>query len=415
MAYKENFEEIVSTVQEVQDLFSYPIVEENTEYKIGGNQISDVNLDSSYKLIFDNSEHLTIKLLDTHQNSFKLVYLDPPYNTKRTRGARKFYSDTKENWEKVTSTIIENTYHLLRDDGFLAISINQMELFNLKKICDNYFKEDCFIGLFPIKIRHSERQLMINATYHDVYEYLLFYRKNKKTRFITEDSSAKLEKFVYDVVIKEDKPIRKNINDKLIEIYQPHQYEIVKKMPSLDLQRRYIIAGKLATANWSGEFFETHLRAFGKDLLIKVHGLDKEGLGYRWFQSQNDKRNSGVYFQSSLTAGRPILPTNDLDFTEIVPNIYKEGGKGCDFKDSKKPEQLLEFIIKICTNKNDLVGDFYAGSGTTLASCIKTNRSCITSENNETSFNIIENRINNLKQGLDISNEKYNFEIEVIK
>ncbi len=419
--YKENNIEDVSIVQDgnAQLAFGYASTEESPKTQSTKDVIQPKhnlsNTENKYQLAFEDSEVFTEKLTISHKEKFKLIYLDPPYNTKRTRGARKFYSDTKENWEKATSTIIENSHKLLRDDGFLAISINQMELFNLKNICDRAFGEECFIGLFPVKIRHSERQLMINATYHDVFEYLLFYRKNKKTRFITEDKGAKLEKFIYEVCILEDKPITTKKNEKLVEIYQPHQYKIIKQAPSLDLQRRYIIAGKLATANWSGEFFETHLRALGKDLLIKVHGLDKEGLGYRWFQSQNDNRNSGVYFQSSLTAGRPILPTNDLDFTEIVPNIYKEGGKGCDFKDSKKPEQLLEYIIKFCTKENDLVGDFYAGSGTTLATCIKMKRACITSENNITSFEVIENRIKNLKEGLDLLSEKYNFEIEITK
>ena len=81
---------------------------------------------------------------------------------------------------------------MLRDDGFLAISINQTELFNLKGIVDEYFGEENFIGLFPVKIRHKERQLMINATFHDVYEYLLIYRKNKQQRFICENKPANL-------------------------------------------------------------------------------------------------------------------------------------------------------------------------------------------------------------------------------
>ena len=366
-----------------------------------------------YNLIQKDALKETSELLGTHKSKFQLIYLDPPYNTKRTRGARKLYTDNSNNWNNNLQIIVQNSFDLLKDTGFLVISINQTELFNLKSICDKTFSDENFIGLFPVKIRHSERQLMINATYHDVYEYLLFYRKNKKNRFFTEQKAAKVEKFSYQIKLNNENSLIENINGKKVEIYQPSQYEIIKVNPDLDNLRRYIIAGKLATANWSGEFFEKHLRRLGSNLLVKVYDLDKKGLGYRWFQTQNEKRRSGVYFQSSLSAGRPILPTNDLDYTDIVPNVYKEGGEGCDFKDSKKPEQLLEFILEICTRKGDLVGDFYAGSGTTLAKAIKMERSCIVVENNPTSISIIEKRLENLRKGKDICNKQYKFEIEI--
>lgn len=332
---------------------------------------------------------------DEVKGKAKLVYLDPPYNSKRNRGARKYYNDSNMLWSLFISNIINYSYEMLRDDGFLAISINQTELFNLKGIVDEYFGEENFIGLFPVKIRHKERQLMINATFHDVYEYLLIYRKNKQQRFICENKPANLEKFCYKITILDRNCRKEEINGKQVEIYDAGMYKITKVEPSEDNLRRYIIAGKLKTANWSGEWFENNLRALGNDKLVKVYGLENEGLGYRWFQTQNDKRVSGVYFQSTLCAGRPILPTNDLDYTEIVPNIYKEGGEGCDFKDSKKPEKLLEWIISITTNKGDLVIDLFGGSGTTIDVCIKNSRDCIIVEKHLEPYNIIKRRIEN--------------------
>ncbi|MCE2983686.1 MAG: site-specific DNA-methyltransferase [Parachlamydia sp.] len=365
-----------------------------------------------YNLFLQDASSLTKDLIKSYKDSFQLIYLDPPYNTKRSRGSRKHYSDNSAIWSDHIHKVVDNSYKLLKKEGFLVLSINQMELFNLKTICDSVFGSECFIGLFPVKIRHSERQLMINATYHDVFEYLLFYRKHKQTRFFTEQKHPRIEKFDYRIELLTEKPKKIIINGKEVEVYSPEQYKIIQDKPSLKHLRRYIIAGKLATANWSGEFFESHLRKLGENLLIKVHGLEKEGLGYRWFHTQNEKRNSGVYFQSSLTAGRPVLPTNDLDFTEIVPNIYKEGGSGTDFKDSKKPEQLLEYIISITTRENDLVGDFYGGSGTTIAKCIKMNRSCFTGDNGVESIKIISKRLSNLKEGKDICGIKYNFQLQ---
>jgi len=280
-----------------------------------------------------------------------------------------------------------------------------MELFNLKQIVDNIFSSDNFVGLFPIKIRHKDRQLMINATYHDVYEYLLIYRKNKSTRFICDYKNPDLDKFTYRINIIDNKPLKKLINGKKIEIFNNNQYKVINDKPDSNNFRRYIIAGKLKTANWSGEWFENHIRSFGTDKLVKVYGLENNGLGYRWFETQNHKRVSGVYYQSASGAGRPILPTNDLDFTDEVTNIYKEGGEGCDFKDSKKPERLISWLLDITTNKNDLVVDLFGGSGTTLSVAMKKNRSCYIVEKYDDSYNILLNRINNLMENFD-SNSK---------
>lgn len=329
-------------------------------------------------------------------NKAKLVYLDPPYNSKRNRGARKIYNDKSNNWREEVEQVIEESYKLLRDDGFLAISINQTELFNLKNIVDEIFSPELFVGLFPVKIRHKDRQLMINATFHDVYEYILIYRKNKKTRFICEEKLPNIDKFCYKINIIDDNPIKTSFGGKNVEIYEKNQYEIIKEKGSSENFRRYIIAGKIKTANWSGEWFELYLRQLGNDRLIKVEGLENQGLGYRWFQTQTSNRKSGVYYQSAKGAGRPLLPTNDLDYTDEVTNIYMEGGKGCDFKDSKKPEKLLQWLIEITTNCNDLVIDLYGGSGTTAAMAYKTQRNCVISEKYQKSFDIIKTRMSNL-------------------
>lgn len=364
-----------------------------------------------YRVVFDDVLEYCDKNREKLCGKFKLVYLDPPYNTKRKRGARKTYNDTNSNWSSFMDNIIGFSREFMSEEGFLAVSINQMELFNLKNIIDSHFGAENFIGIFPVKIRHKDRQLMINATFHDVYEYILIYRKQRGTRFFCENKVADKSKFIYKINILDNNPTIKNISGKKVEIYLPDQYEIVKGESESEelLLRRYIIAGKLKTANWSGEWYENNLAHLGNDLLIKVYGLEQQGLGYRWFNTANSKRKSGVYFQSILNSGRPILPSNDLDFTDEVTNIYKEGGEYCDYKDSKKPEKLINFLLEICTQKEDKVLDMFGGSGTTLACCIKQGRDCIIIDNNIEAIKIINNRLNNMRNGKDIDLKEYEF------
>lgn len=356
-----------------------------------------------HELIYGDAGKYCGKYRDEIRNKFKLIYLDPPYNTRRKRGARKNYSDTDNHWGNNMEVIIKNSYPTLRDDGFMVFSINQMELFRLKQIADQTFTPECFVGLFPVKIRHKDRQLMINATFHDVFEYLLIYRKNRQTRFECGEKKADLSKFIYEIRVAEAAVDRREAAGKRIELYTPGSYEIIKRSESNEnCFRRYVIAGKLKTANWSGEWYENNLAGLGDDLLIRVYGLEQEGLGYRWFHTSNSKRKSGVYFQSQLNAGRPVLPANDIDFTDEVTNIYREGGPGCDYKDSKKPEALINYLLDICTKKEDFVLDMFGGSGTSAACCIKKSRRFVMIDNNQKAIAIIKNRLENIKNGLDL-------------
>jgi adenine-specific DNA-methyltransferase len=362
-------------------------------------------------VLIEGDNRVVMASLIERKFQFQLIYMDPPYNTGRLRGARKEYRDNiKAEWSDDIEQVAKMVSPLLAESGFLAVSINQMELFNLKPIIDKVLGADSFIGIFPVKIRHKERQLMINATFHDVFEYLLIYRKNKKTRFYTTSKTAREDKFIYAVETLGAPSQVLELNGKQVEVYTKENYRINQIGFTPDSMRRYIIAGKLATANWSGEWYESHLRKLGQNLLIKVHGLEKEGLGYRWFETGNERRDSGVYYQSQLNSGRPILPTNDLDYTEVVPTIYKEGGPGCDFKDSKKPEALLQFLMSICTLPGDLVFDPFGGSGTTIATAIKQGRIGFTAENNPMAINVIENRLRNLADGKD-NGAPYAFEV----
>lgn len=343
---------------------------------------------------------------------FQLVYLDPPYNTGRMRGARKSFGDRISNeWQRSIIQTIRDARGLLQETGFLAASINQMELFNLKSALDAVFGASCFVGLFPVKIRHRDRQLMINATFHDLFEYLLIYRVSKKTRFFTNQSAISQGKFSFTVRPLGNASHFRTIGGKKVEIYEPGSYEIREGAFGPGSLRRYVIAGKLATANWSGEWYEKHLKGLGNDLLVRVWGLENKGLGYRWFHTGNEKRRSGVYFQSQLVAGRPVLPTNDLDYTEVVPSIYREGGAGCDYKDSKKPERLLSFLMEYCTRPGDLVLDPFAGSGTTLACAVKADRLAVIIEKNADAMALIRRRIENLRMGLDIDATRYTFRV----
>jgi adenine specific DNA methylase Mod len=195
----------------------------------------------TYRLIRDDNIGAMQRLLESDCLA-KLIYLDPPYNTVRLRGARKNFRDTiKKEWQHNILRVLQEAHRLLDPAGFLAVSINQMELFNLKTVLDKVFGGACLVGLFPVKIRHKERQLMINATFHDLFEYLLLYRKRKTTRLVTAHKPARPDMFVYSVKTLSEPADTRSINGKLVEIYKPGQYEIHRGEHNPDALRRYVI------------------------------------------------------------------------------------------------------------------------------------------------------------------------------
>ncbi len=213
-----------------------------------------------HELYFSDCLTTLPELTRRYGGQVRLVYLDPPYNTGRRRRARKHFGDRAADWRAKLAPAVGFAFELLADDGFLAVSINQKELFNLKSLIDEVFSAERFVGLFPVKIRHSKRQLMINATYHDVFEYLLIYRKHRSARFETTRKPPRMEKFNHRIELLDPRPQRQELNGKRVEIYQPGQYAVSQCEPGEEGLRRYVIAGKLATANWSGEWYESHLR-----------------------------------------------------------------------------------------------------------------------------------------------------------
>lgn len=78
-------------------------------------------------------------------------------------------------------------------------------------------------------------------------------------------------------------------------------------------------------------------------------------------------------------------------------NLFQEGD--CEFKNAKKPEKLLQRILELTTQENDLVMDFFAGSGTTLAVAHKMKRRFVGIEQMDYVKNITKERLKKVVEG----------------
>ena len=99
----------------------------------------------------DNLEALKLLQKD-YNNKIKMIYIDPPYNTER----KFIYNDTFRNkrkkecrhsgWLNMMYPRLKLARDLLRDDGVIFISIDDNEVDNLKKICNEIFGEQNFVA-----------------------------------------------------------------------------------------------------------------------------------------------------------------------------------------------------------------------------------------------------------------------------
>lgn len=180
-----------------------------------------INPQNAQNLIIEGDNLEVLKLLSTaYREQVKMIYIDPPYNTGNdfvysdnfTQDKTAYWQDAEvlENGVKVdTNSESDGRYHsnwlnmmfsrlliarqLLRDDGVIFISIDDNEAANLKKLCDEVFGEESFLGQFTINSTPNARDYGHIGKMH---EFCIFYGKNiKKT--ITYEIEEKEKFFKY--------------------------------------------------------------------------------------------------------------------------------------------------------------------------------------------------------------------------
>lgn len=182
--------------------------------------------DNTQNLYIEGDNLEVLKLLQkTYHNKIKMIYIDPPYNTGKDFIYPDDYKDNLENYLNLTgqksadggriSTNSETSgrYHtnwlnmmyprlrlarnLLTDDGVVFISIDDNEVDNLKKICNEIFGEENLVGVFSWKNKYGAGAK--TKGFIEVHEYILCYSKTE-----IFDIQAELTKEQIDQYNKKD-------------------------------------------------------------------------------------------------------------------------------------------------------------------------------------------------------------------
>lgn len=383
-----------------------PVLEEVKEKAIKNDDSKPTHI-----LIEGDNYHALTCLNYTHKEKIDLIYIDPPYNTgsdgfryRDKRVVEKFPDGTdvpKDHplrhsyWLSFMSKRLELASNLLKPEGVILISINEEEYSQLKLLCDKIFQESNYMTSFTVKVRHEDRILKGDKDYHETTEQLLLYRKSPRFKTIKRlQDNTSIDKYVYSVEELIDSPEKVMMGSKEVLVFKPNEYKIIKSEPSAEKFQKINIRGSIKEGNSSGRFHMQYLEEKNHlfNYLYKVPNMGDDMFDYRYFLSRKSEDNlNGFYFQGvplSKDDIKEVPYPNYLDFEEAFNNVGYEGG--IEFRNGKKPVDFIKFLFSIgTTNKDAIILDFFAGSGSTghavmeQNSIDKGNRQVILCTNNE--------------------------------
>ena len=355
---------------------------------------------------------LALKALEQdYTGKIKCIYIDPPYNT---GNAFDFYDDNVEHskWLSLMKSRLEILRNLLAKDGFFCCQIDDSEGSYLKVLLDEIFGRNNYLTTFFVQVRYSDKTLKQDMDFHKQIEQIHIYRKEYGAKPNLNIKEKSFEKFNY--YIKENSNGKQiELGGKKVVLFQNNQYEIVKGEGSKDGLKEIWASGTILDGNSSGRFFRDYLNGRvendGLGVLYKVYGIGDDKFPYRYFTGpKKEGATKGKYYQ-----GVPIEQLENEDFIQTVPieNFYDLAGAfgncrlegGVEFRSGKKPEALLQIILKHFSNEGDLILDSFLGSASTIATAHKMNRKWIGIELGDHCYTHCQTRLNAVIDGIDIT------------
>lgn len=324
------------------------------------NRTESVDFDSTKNIFIEGDNLDALKLLqESYVNKVKLIYIDPPYNTgsdliyeddfsqdsdeylkntgqKDTSGNKlivnmesngKFHSD----WITMMYSRLKLARNLLSDDGVAFISIDDNEVINLSKICNEIYGENNVdILVWNKEAEGKSGTLKQTLRFRRMHEYIIVAYKNKfLTSFnqISEALKGREDEFqTANLAVNEDSAKKEHAN-----VYT------VKSPAGVEWTKHW----KVSKQEFN-EFEKQELIYWGKD----GHNQPRRIL------PTDDRRK--VFATSIINRGGTTVGRKDYE--EVMPP---------ETFSYPKPINLIKQLLEMTVKDGDYVLDFFAGSGTT--------------------------------------------------
>ena len=308
----------------------------------------------------------------------KLIYLDPPYNT----GSDSFeYNDqfSRSTWLTFIKNRVEIAKKLLTNDGVILIQTSFHQYPYLRVLLDNILGEDCHQFDLNVLVRHPDRALTADKPFNDVMEYTLIYSRQNDFQMPRKIEKKTPDKYDRVVTVADHQDEVLELGNKKVDVFLPEHTDIKKVEPATDNLHRETIRGSIREKNSSGRFYVAYLEnlrgKYPPRTIFRVPDMGDDSLGYRYFElPKSSKIKNGAYYQGMPTSS-DVTKKPYPNFINMVEPYNQANNQGTySFRNGKKPEEFIQYLINIFTNEHDIVLDFFMGSATTQAVALKMHR-----------------------------------------
>ncbi|HCT3457058.1 TPA: site-specific DNA-methyltransferase [Escherichia coli] len=348
-----------------------------------------VDWDNTKNLMIEGDNLEVLKLLQkSYAGKVKLIYIDPPYNTGKDFVYPDNFQDNMKNYLEITgqtedgarlstNTETSGRYHtdwlnmiyprlklarnLLKEDGVIFISIDDTEVDNLKKVCSEIFGEENFVANIVWQKKYSPQN---DATYFsDMHDHILVYAKQRKTS--KNDSNG----WNIDFLPR---------SDEQNAAYKNPDNDPRGVWKSVDLSvKTYSKANDYSITTPSGRIVTPPASRCWQVSEKRFVELCKENK--IWFGENGNNVPSIKRFLTEVQDG--VVPTTWWSYKECGHNqeakqeLKKLMEGESVFFDTPKPLRLLDRILHLATtnDKDCIILDFFAGSGTTAHATLNKN------------------------------------------
>lgn len=370
-----------------------------------------VDWDTTQNLYIEGDNLEVLKLLQTaYYRKVKMIYIDPPYNTGNDFVYADDFADPMARYKEVTQQTTKSNpetmgrYHtnwlnmmyprlrlaanLLRDDGVIFISIDDAELYNLKKLCDEVFGEENYVATLVY-----DKNRKNDAKYFSVgHEYMLVYFKSAATIY-EMGIVLRATKEGIDEVKEEFQRLRTlynddwaKVNEGLKALYASWPTDDPRKslarFTRVDEKGPYRDDGNISWPGGGGPKYDVLHPITGKPCKVPSRGWVYPNPNR---MKEEIERGRVVFGKDESTT--PKIRTNLFEQdTEVLRSVHfsyaqtatQEFNKLFDgvriFENPKNPSDIKKLVEYITAkNDNDIILDFFSGSATTAHAVMQLN------------------------------------------
>ena len=348
-----------------------------------------VDWETTKNLMIEGDNLEVLKLLQrSYAAKVKLIYIDPPYNTGKdfiypddyrdnirnyleltgqADNAHRMLSSNKEtsgryhtDWLNMLYPRLKLSRNLLTEDGVILISIDDQEIHHLRSICDEIFGDENFCGTFVWE--KKKKPSFLDRSMGTVTDYIVSYARDRQfAPSFTAGTVEEGKKYPFNnagngmrVLTFPAGTVTINLPDGLVQAQDMSEANIkTELLDHVQIQNRTNSNSFRLRGEW--RYSQSKLNEYfaaGAEILISR-------IPFR----PNYVNRSGEHKKTANLLSYRInaVPTNE-DATQEARALFGE-----DVVSYPKPGGLIKYLIRAISHSDDLILDFFAGSGTTAS------------------------------------------------